>query len=572
VLVQFPPSPPIERQDFDSLGVFISAWRFSIQVCHLGMPYREIEMPIKFASHLYRNRHGTFYFRFVIPQELRQIVQKSEVRFSLHTEQRFQAIISAMPLIADLPHLTTTLRRMADDHETPPLDYFQQWRAQMLKNSSLTAKIKILESDLAELQDRMAKMVPIKRAKHVAKIMLDRGQLQGKQELEDKLIFPWLPEKTALFSTLKASYLKSLTNNRAAGGTKKPPTEKTLGDYDRTIELFITVMGNCHIGAIDREVAGEYFSILKRLPANMGKKAAYRGKSIPELLAMNPPPQSETTCSQKIERLSTMFKWALEEKRRWGIDANPFIGYGQSGDNESSRRPFTTDEIRALLNHPDFKKGEFRSQYSFWLIPLATYTGARLGELAQLDLKDFVEVDGISCIDINDVDAVEIVEEGGRKKRVKTKNAKRLVPIHPELIRIGILRHVEKLRQQKVAHLFPELSRTRRDGPAQAASNWFGRFRKSVGLNTKQETVFHSFRHLFITNILDAKVPPHMLAPIVGHEAQLITGQVYWHKKNAAERKPTVDAFSLPEEIRQLFPSVEDVTFVKARGPKSSKK
>jgi integrase len=195
-----------------------------------------------------------------------------------------------------------------------------------------------------------------------------------------------------------------------------------------------------------------------------------------------------------------------------------------------------------------------------------------LGELAQLDLKDFVEVDGISCIDINDVDAVEIVEEGGRKKRVKTKNAKRLVPIHPELIRIGILRHVEKLRQQKVAHLFPELSRTRRDGPAQAASNWFGRFRKSVGLNTKQETVFHSFRHLFITNILDAKVPPHMLAPIVGHEAQLITGQVYWHKKNAAERKPTVDAFSLPEEIRQLFPSVEDVTFVKALGPKSSKK
>jgi hypothetical protein len=137
----------------------------------------------------------TFYFRFVIPQELRQIVQKSEVRFSLHTEQRFQAIISAMPLIADLPHLTTTLRRMADDHETPPLDYFQQWRAQMLKNSSLTAKIKILESDLAELQDRMAKMVPIKRAKHVAKIMLDRGQLQGKQELEDKLIFPWLGDR-----------------------------------------------------------------------------------------------------------------------------------------------------------------------------------------------------------------------------------------------------------------------------------------------------------------------------------------------------------------------------------------
>lgn len=385
-------------------------------------------------------------------------------------------------------------------------------------------------------------------------------------------MFPWLPEKTPLFSELKSAYLKSL-GHRPEGGRKKPPSPKSIEDYDKAIQFFITVMGDCHIGAIDREIVGEYFSILKALPANISRLSKYRGKTIPELLEMKATPQSETNCSKKIERISTMFKWALDEKRKWGIDANPFTGFGQADDNKTDRRPFTHDELQLILNHPTFQEKKFNTTYSFWLIPLATYTGARLGELAQLDLKDFTEVDGIQCIDINDIDAPELVPaEGDRKKRVKTKNAKRLVPLHPELIRIGIIRYVFTLLGRGEQHLFPELSRKRRDGPAHAASNWFGRFRTKVGINTKQEAVFHSFRHMFITNILDNGVSPHMLAPIVGHEADLITGQVYWNKRDASKRLPTVETFKLTDDIRQLFPTIEDITFSPPRGPRLGKK
>lgn len=325
----------------------------------------------------------------------------------------------------------------------------------------------------------------------------------------------------------------------------KPPGAKTLQGYKKDIGFFITVMGDVHIGSIDRDFAGEYFNVLRKLPANLSRKAKYKNKTIPELLALNDPPQSEYNASKKMERPFGMFKWALREKRKFGIDANPFEGFGQSGDNAVKRRPFTHDELLALLRHPDFIKRQFKTTYSYWLMPLAMFTGARLGELAQLDLKDFVNVDGIDCIDINDIEAAEDIEvEDGRKKRVKTKNAKRLVPLHPQLIRLGLLRYVETLREKKQIHLFQELSRTRRDGPAQAASNWFQRFRARVGITTKQETVFHSFRHGFITNLLDAGVTPYLVAPIVGHEGELITGQVYWNLKNAAKRKPTVDAFT----------------------------
>jgi hypothetical protein len=90
-----------------------------------------------------------------------------------------------------------------------------------------------------------------------------------------------------------------------------------------------------------------------------------------------------------------------------------------------------------------------------------------------------------------------------------------------------------------------------------------------VGITNKQESVFHSFRHLFITNVLDASVPPHMLAPIVGHEAELITGQVYWNKKDATKRLPAVQAFALPDDISQMFPCIEEVKFIAPRGPRA---
>lgn len=532
-------------------------------------------MSFKLSTHLYRNRHGTFYFRFVIPKDLRPHIIQREVRFSLGTEQRHEAIHSAIQFIAGLPQLKSDLKRMADDNETPTPDYFKKWRDQMFANESLKAQVKILKAELAEHQECMAQMVGIDKAKKIvtraAKTFHEKGQLAGKQELEKRLMFPPPPEETPLFSELKASYLKGLSY-RAEGGKKKPPTPKSLDDYDKSIESFIVVMGDCRIGAIGREVVGEYFSILRKLPRNMNRLPKYQGKEIPELLAMQDTPQSEANCSKKIERASAMFKWALEEKRKWGIDANPFTGYGQADDGESKRRPFNHEELLLILNHPNFIKREFPSAYSFWLIPLAVYTGARLGELAQLDLKDFVEVEGAQCIDINDADAVEIIKgEGGRKKRVKTKNAKRLVPIHPELIRIGILRYVATLSEQNQQQLFPELSRKRRDGPAHAASNWFARVREKIGI-TDKEAVFHSFRHLFITNILNAGITPHMVAPIVGHEAELITGQVYWHKRDAKMRQPTVEAFTIDEDIRQLFPRIEDVTFAPPRAPKRTAK
>ena len=226
---------------------------------------------------------------------------------------------------------------------------------------------------------------------------------------------------------------------------------------------------------------------------------------------------------------------------------------------ETKRRPFNLDEIKTLLTHPSYISLNFKSSYSFWLIPIGLFSGGRLREICQLEIKDFVEIEGIPCFDINDIVESEIEAEVDGAKRLKNPNARRLVPIHSALIEMGLLRYVKTLRENGHLRLFPELNNSRRDGPGHAASSWFQRFRNKVGLENKQETVFHSFRHTFITTILDNDVSPHMLAPVVGHEADLITGQVYWNKKDASKRQPTVEQMKMPNEVLRMFPKIEDV-------------
>lgn len=529
-------------------------------------------MPIRIASHLYRNRHGGFYFRLRLPPDLRQCAGRHEVRLSLFTEERQAAIIAALPLIEHRHALLADLKQMADNDKPIPEDYFAKWREELFRRSALQAKVKLLQDEIVEKDAIIAGMVTREKAKQVGKIMHEKGQLAGKKELEDKLVFPWPPERTPFFSQLLEAYLRHF-GHRAAGGRKKPLTPKSLASYRTDIGFFFTVMTDLHIGAIDKDIAGQYFDILRKLPPNLNKIARYRGKSIGEILALGDTPQSEDNASKKMERTSSMFAWALEEKRKWGIDANPFTGFGQAEKGHSSRRPFTPDELRMLLSHAAYKKRHFRSWHAFWLIPLGAFTGARLGELCQLDLKDFVEVDGIHCIDINDTEATEEQVVDGRRKHVKNNNAKRLVPIHPALIRMGLLEYVAKLRAAgQSPHLFPGLSRKHRDGPAHPATKWFKDFRHAAGLTEKQTTVFHSLRHLFITAILDAGTAPHMLAPIVGHEAELVTGKVYWNKRDATKRLPTVETFTLPDDIMGMFPRYNEVTFTKRRGTRPSER
>ena len=168
-------------------------------------------MPYRVPSHLYRNRHGTFYFRHCIPQALRSTAGTSELRFSLNTQDRQTAIITALPLIADLPRLVGCLQRMADTNETPPEHFFKLWQRQMLENAKLRVNITILKEELEGCRDQLAEMVPRVQARNVVKQAHTLGTLKGQNGVIDRLEFPWAPERTKLFSELLSAYMRSFS-------------------------------------------------------------------------------------------------------------------------------------------------------------------------------------------------------------------------------------------------------------------------------------------------------------------------------------------------------------------------
>jgi integrase len=334
-------------------------------------------------------------------------------------------------------------------------------------------------------------------------------------------------------------------------------TDKTEEENRAVYKLFIRIIGDKPLAAIDDETIVAYVETLKKLPANLNKSPSYIGRSIAEVIALSRPPITARTVNKNIERISSLFKWATG-KKKYDIKHNPAAGMTLDESGAKKRQPFTTDDLVALFSAEEFTARIFEKPYAYWLMPMGLLTGARLGELCQLYLSDFVEHNGVQCIEISD-------EEEGQ--RIKNGNAKRLVPLHSKLIELGLLRYVEVLRQKGETRLFPELNQ-RRDGFAQAASNWFQRHKKKCGIHDKYTKVFHSFRHTFISTLLDDEVPETTVAQIVGHEASLITGQVYWNARDAAKRKPTVERYQPHANFWQLLSKFEDVTIEKRRRPR----
>jgi integrase len=151
---------------------------------------------------------------------------------------------------------------------------------------------------------------------------------------------------------------------------------------------------------------------------------------------------------------------------------------------------------------------------------LGLYTGGRLNELSQLHLKDVqCTAAGQWYIDFNLVGSNKIDEPD---KRLKTVNSIRQVPMHPELVRLGLPEYVKALVGGGYDRLFPELRFDRVKGYGKAAGQWLNE--KFLGHRLKiprdGNQTFHSFRHSFTSALytLDPPLGEFVINQLSGHE------------------------------------------------------
>jgi hypothetical protein len=94
-------------------------------------------------------------------------------------------------------------------------------------------------------------------------------------------------------------------------------------------------------------------------------------------------------------------------------------------------------DLRVLFASSVFTEGARskagRREAAFWLPLLGLFTGARLGEIAPLSAAD------VKTDELTNIHSIVITEDLEKGRRLKTSGSRRVVPVHPELIRIGFI-------------------------------------------------------------------------------------------------------------------------------------
>ena len=188
---------------------------------------------------------------------------------------------------------------------------------------------------------------------------------------------------------------------------------------------------------------------------------------------------SSKTARMRLVWVKTLLRYAHKELEL--IPRQPWEGLDIQVSKEQTRRAWRDEELRQLFSQPlftnyDTPKGcKSGSDAAYWIPLIGLYTGARIGELAQLRADDIFVIDGTPMLRITD---------SGAGQRLKSDASKRDIPIHSELVRLGLLEYAQAIKAAGYERLWPILN-ANPERPGLYISNWFGEFRREAGLTEK---------------------------------------------------------------------------------------
>ena len=326
---------------------------------------------------------------------------------------------------------------------------------------------------------------------------------------------PYLPIAGGLLS----SNAKTFFERKKIEGKKI----KEIESDKRIVEEFIEIIGDIDFSTITKNEVSHYIDVQTKLPPNRKKSPKYRDLTIKEVMKLELSQkeiQTPQNINKRITKLSVFGNWGV---RQGLLITNPFSGMKFSVKKQPhTRQPFTADELRKIFkpetylkwtihfSHP-YRKNRVSNQLPYyWIFLLGIFSGMRTNEMCQLRLIDIKKQNNIWFIFIED----------SEETKVKTENAIRKVPVHPQLIDLGFVDYVTTQKKSKRGRLFWELSEDR-DGFASHVSRHYNqRFLPTVGVWKKYTKVLYCTRHTFINKLYSEKVDENVIKTLVGHEKE----------------------------------------------------
>lgn len=194
--------------------------------------------------------------------------------------------------------------------------------------------------------------------------------------------------------------------------------------------------------------------------------------------------------------------------------------------SKTQYKPFIEAELKKIFDPENLKAKEKPADY--WLPLLGLYTGGRIEELCQLAITDIICQDGIWAISINDEDY----------KSIKTEAARRIVPLHPQLLALGFLEYVSDAKQHGTM-LFPYLNADKFGKFSNTPGKRFADYLDTLGISDTQK-VFHSLRKTSNNTLKQNGVPEETRCQYVGHEYESTNSTDYGEKHSLEYLAQTV--------------------------------
>ncbi len=417
----------------------------------------------------------SYYFRILVPLDLLHRLNRKELRYSLRTNSIDHAATRAKPIAFKIKQLFNLLRqdniemnrlnnkellRLVQKYIHTTLDSFDMMRAtstlpfdytedqHRLDHLQKHHHSDLVSNDLTTIQHEAIKLLKSEGIslpttelpfKEVCRELLKAwGKIAEINHQRDYGFYDTTLEPATLESNaLSAPSTVNSTNDQPH---ESVPLTVVIEDYTKErlhaerwedkskrenhacYQLFLDYAGqDVTTAQITYPLLRAYKAALMDLPPNMHKAKAFRDKSIKELLEMDiEKTMSTTTVNKYLNRISTLFKYAV--KNGW-MTMNPAEGMqlpDQRRDDEL-RAAFTMEDLHKLFHSPQYTEDTHSHPYQFWTLLIALFTGMRQNEIAQLYLDDIRQDHDTWVFDIN---------ANTPDKHIKTKNSKRLVPMH----------------------------------------------------------------------------------------------------------------------------------------------
>lgn len=362
----------------------------------------------------------------------------------------------------------------------------------------------IMKADDQDDHARMMQAIDAYRLIHGCNPPLQEAMNMGRQASTS----PRIMAKSLPFSQISAAYLLEKQQDNV---------QQTLLEKGRTYKDFTDIFGDLDINLYNKaEIVQWKTTDLKRgLGANRINK--------------------------RLGQVNDLFKWAIAHGYYTAHPTSPVEGLYISNKSKlaaktESYEPFGDDELKAIFSstYPQ----EMAKPDHYWLPLVSLFSGARREELASLKASNVKTIDGVLCFLI----------EGG-----KTADARRVMPVHPQLQTMGFMDYAKHVQSMGVEYLFPYLN-DGANGRGKNAGRQFAKLLDKRGIKDDRK-VFHSFRHSVITRLHTIKASvPHVMQ-MTGHRGENTEGvhfQTYMHGLGLMQLAETLSGLQYPVDFEAI--------------------